>query len=236
MLFNARELPWFDLKMKTYTSLNFSPAEEDCLIDEVSRYPALYDAESRDHKDVSLKLNIWKMISEKLNNKSIQDCQKKWKNIRDSYMRFRRRRRKAAISNMEDVPIPESSRYARLSFLDNVKCDRLMHTSAIEEDNSLCVTEDSTCDYHTLTGGYKRKADDLIDDSEAAQMQILNNFVNPTKPPEDEIDFFMCSLANTIKKFTPELKRKVKVDMLRMVNEYEKRNEAETTGNQLVNL
>lgn len=64
------QLPWFDLKMKTYTSLNFSPAEEDCLIDEVSRYPALYDAESRDHKDVSLKLNIWKMISEKLNNKS----------------------------------------------------------------------------------------------------------------------------------------------------------------------
>lgn len=94
-----------------------------------------------------------------------------------------------------------------------------------------------------LDSSYKRtknrhlsQADDLIDDSEAAQMQILNNFVNPTKPPEDEIDFFMCSLANTIKKFTPELKRKVKVDLLRMVNEYEKRNEVETSGNQLVNL
>lgn len=67
----------------------------------------------------------------------------------------------------------------------------------------------------------------FIEDLDDKPLPTLNHSFS--SKPEDEIDYFMCSLANSIKKFSPDLKRNIKIDLLRLVNEYEKKHENESS-------
>lgn len=48
----------------------FSVAEVDRLVHEVSKHSASFNVENKNRRNVSLKLNEWKMMSEEMNDES----------------------------------------------------------------------------------------------------------------------------------------------------------------------
>eukprot|EP00102_Acyrthosiphon_pisum_P024189 XP_016661399.1 PREDICTED: transcription factor Adf-1-like [Acyrthosiphon pisum] len=68
----------------------FSPSEDETLVQEVQKNPILYNIEEVDYRNIITKDRIWKEISIKI-DKSVDDTKKRWKNIRDSYARNKRK-------------------------------------------------------------------------------------------------------------------------------------------------
>lgn len=64
---------------------------EERLAEEVRRYPNLYDSSSKHYKDNKLATNSWKEISERTGLQSAEEAAKKWKNLRDKYVRLQRK-------------------------------------------------------------------------------------------------------------------------------------------------
>ncbi|XP_023213853.1 uncharacterized protein LOC111616712 [Centruroides sculpturatus] len=56
----------------------------ECLIEEVKRYPCLYDATREDYKDICKKKISWEAISKRMNIEE-QFLRKRWGNLRDRY-------------------------------------------------------------------------------------------------------------------------------------------------------
>ncbi|XP_072920592.1 uncharacterized protein [Hemitrygon akajei] len=63
---------------------------EERLSEEVRKYVHLYDSSSPDYKDCQMASNSWKEISKTL-GLDVMECTKKWKNLRDKYVRVRKR-------------------------------------------------------------------------------------------------------------------------------------------------
>ncbi|CAK6979878.1 transcription factor Adf-1-like [Scomber scombrus] len=63
---------------------------EERLIEEVRRYEHLYNSSSKNYKDSQMANNSWREIS---NNTGVAvvDCMKRWKNLRDKYVRLRKK-------------------------------------------------------------------------------------------------------------------------------------------------
>lgn len=64
---------------------------EERLAEEVRRYPNLYDSSSKHYKDNKLATSSWKEISERTGLRSAEEAAKKWKNLRDKYVRLQRK-------------------------------------------------------------------------------------------------------------------------------------------------
>lgn len=64
---------------------------EERLAEEVRRYPNLYDSSSKHYKDNKLATSSWKEISERTGLQSAEEAAKKWKNLRDKYVRLQRK-------------------------------------------------------------------------------------------------------------------------------------------------
>ncbi|XP_045072080.1 zinc finger protein 585A-like isoform X2 [Coregonus clupeaformis] len=63
---------------------------EENLIEEVRRYTNLYNTSLKDYKDFTMTNNSWKEIAQTLRVEE-QICRTKWKNLRDRYVRLRRK-------------------------------------------------------------------------------------------------------------------------------------------------
>ncbi|CAB1327918.1 unnamed protein product, partial [Coregonus sp. 'balchen'] len=63
---------------------------EEKLIEEVRRYTNLYNTSLKDYKDFTMTNNSWKEIAQTLRVEE-QICRTKWKNLRDRYVRLRRK-------------------------------------------------------------------------------------------------------------------------------------------------
>ncbi|XP_072108227.1 uncharacterized protein [Mobula birostris] len=63
---------------------------EKRLMEEVQKYVHLYDSSSPDYKDCQMASNSWKEISKNI-GLDITECTKRWKNLRDKYVRARKR-------------------------------------------------------------------------------------------------------------------------------------------------
>ncbi|KAF0729227.1 transcription factor Adf-1-like, partial [Aphis craccivora] len=59
-------------------------------VHEVQNNRVLYDMAASDYKNIIIKDNIWKDIATKI-EKSTDDTKKRWKNIRNSYSRNKRK-------------------------------------------------------------------------------------------------------------------------------------------------
>uniref|UniRef100_A0A667XSL7 MADF domain-containing protein n=1 Tax=Myripristis murdjan TaxID=586833 RepID=A0A667XSL7_9TELE len=57
----------------------------------VTVYPHLYDLSSRHYKDIQMANNSWREIAENTGLQSAEESAKKWKNLRDKYVRLRRK-------------------------------------------------------------------------------------------------------------------------------------------------
>ncbi|XP_047455362.1 uncharacterized protein LOC125016739 isoform X1 [Mugil cephalus] len=95
---------------------------EQRLCEEVRRHKHLYDPSSPDYKDRHMAANSWNEISKNI-GLDVSECMRRWKNVRDKYVRLR----KKLISRSGD---PCSKRvpslYIRLSWLEKYvkhRCD-----------------------------------------------------------------------------------------------------------------
>ncbi|KAG5269777.1 hypothetical protein AALO_G00206000 [Alosa alosa] len=63
---------------------------EERLVEEIRKYEHLYDSSSPDYKDSQMVADAWCEISE-IVGLSVTECTKRWKNLRDKYVRLRKR-------------------------------------------------------------------------------------------------------------------------------------------------
>ncbi|XP_067936491.1 uncharacterized protein [Watersipora subatra] len=68
----------------------FSSREISLLIELVEALPVLYAADKKQYKGIIPREKAWKIISEKL-NRTVTECEKKWRYLRDKYVKERRR-------------------------------------------------------------------------------------------------------------------------------------------------
>ncbi|XP_025191585.1 transcription factor Adf-1-like [Melanaphis sacchari] len=115
----------------------FLPEHEEILIESVRKNPILYDSADSKHKDIILKDEIWKDIGLKI-GKSGDECKKRWKNIRDTYNRNKRKLGTgSARTSKKKWPLA-----AHISFLDGVECERSSSSNATMIDESFSHEED----------------------------------------------------------------------------------------------
>lgn len=96
---------------KMAPSLGFTETEETHLIEFVRDNPILYDSTHKYYWLHDVKDQLWKDIGFRL-NKEGDKCQKKWKHIRDYYVRRRKQ------PNMHYKSTRGARREALLAFLD----------------------------------------------------------------------------------------------------------------------
>lgn len=63
---------------------------EERLVEEIRKYEHLYDSSSPDYKDSQMVADAWCEISEAV-GLSVTECTKRWKNLRDKYVRLRKK-------------------------------------------------------------------------------------------------------------------------------------------------
>ncbi len=64
------------------------------MINEVQKYPTLYDTKRKDYKDAEKKKNIWTTISSELEIHDPKLCETKWTTLKTQFSHERARRKK----------------------------------------------------------------------------------------------------------------------------------------------
>ncbi|XP_063544805.1 transcription factor Adf-1-like [Cydia strobilella] len=93
---------------------SFTDAEEEKLIKMVISHDILYNASHANYKSNLIKDNVWKQIGKELNRNG-GDCKKKWKCIRDTYHRYKKKIRATGAVPKQT----KDRRHILLSFLDS---------------------------------------------------------------------------------------------------------------------
>lgn len=87
---------------------------EERLITEVKKYEHLYNSSCKDYKDSKISYNSWREIAHNI-GLDATECMKRWKNLRDKYVR---RRRKMACRSEDPDERRAPAFYAHLSWLE----------------------------------------------------------------------------------------------------------------------
>lgn len=87
----------------------------DAFMEEVHKYPVVYDQNSREFKDKYKKLNAWTAIGAKF-GMCPSEAEEKYGNIRSSYARYLRRRKKLP-SGTGRADVPEPPEFRNLDWL-----------------------------------------------------------------------------------------------------------------------
>ncbi|XP_055919601.1 uncharacterized protein LOC129951474 [Eupeodes corollae] len=96
----------------SYNRLSFSNDEEFKLIEFIKNHPALWDASHTEYGNAELRKLYWVKLSKEL-NKSVFECRRKWRFVRDYYIHKRRRQ-------PESTP-QRDGKYYSLQFLNKIK-------------------------------------------------------------------------------------------------------------------
>ncbi|CAI6367365.1 unnamed protein product [Macrosiphum euphorbiae] len=182
------------------------------LIEEVRKFPVLYDQTSEKYRNSEYKDRVWTNISTTLGVKGgIEECKKKWSSVRDQFRRTLQKRKtasgQAAVNyrkyKYEDILeflLPHISERDTLSNVDNFEEDQ---NNEMEITNSEAPEEFS---------GQTCEPQNDRDRSNKSITEIQNNFT-------DSVDDTLRSTTETLAKassssvkknaFRPPLKRKM---------------------------
>ncbi|XP_026820590.1 uncharacterized protein LOC113559163 [Rhopalosiphum maidis] len=125
---------------KTTKSL-FAITDDELLVEEVSKNRVLYDSSHEKHKDVNFKDVIWNNISSVV-GQCAEDCKKRWRNIRDTYMRHKKKLGTGSSALAKKKWFLADS----LTFLNNVEYERNTTTNINASDTT---TNDTTTNVNT---------------------------------------------------------------------------------------
>ncbi|GAB6032500.1 hypothetical protein CHUAL_011396 [Chamberlinius hualienensis] len=206
----------------------------------VGQHKCLYDVKHKLYKDVCARENAWKIIAENLNQTTDQ-CKKRWRNIRDTY--FRRKKKAKKSKGLERNVHVEWHLESKLSFLntiENIKpiskytyCppDNLAEDDEDVEDEQ--VPRNSANSDISLTPQLPRptrftlttkrpKLDMFLTSASSQAQKSQDHYFNaPTNTNNDAINSFFLSIAASVKRLPTEMQLQAKLEILKYVNDLE---------------
>ncbi|CAH0589313.1 unnamed protein product [Chrysodeixis includens] len=187
------------------------------LIDEVKKYPVLYDTQHENHRDIDVRDRCWQEISESLGANS-EVLKREWKILRDS-MRQALKRSSTGATTKAGLPCKKWRFQSRMAFVLPYMTVR-RNQRRIKDDIKLDETEVASDGEHEHEvwepdGGQQPGA--------GAQARL-----QPRHQPGvdvDSLDLFFASVCQSTKrlprKFQSSVKRQVLDTLLRIEEEWE---------------
>ena len=86
-------------------------------MEEVQKYPAIYNKVCKDYKNKFIVMNIWKKVGEKF-GLDATEAEKKYKNVRNAYGRYLRKKKSAPSGSGRDA-VPSPAEFSNLDWLAN---------------------------------------------------------------------------------------------------------------------
>ncbi|XP_003390248.1 PREDICTED: uncharacterized protein LOC100632937 [Amphimedon queenslandica] len=213
-------------------------------MEEVQKYPVLYDRFSSEFKNKYIKQNAWTSVG-KAFGASAEEAEKRYKSIRTSYGRYLKKKRHMPTgSGRKDVPC--ISEFENLDWL-NIYIDHRPtvtninneHESDVDtcdtDDNEqvLCISDKSGSDdivANKMKAGEKRpwsksnsksKIDEALVKSIGSITKILEQHPNDVKKGQedvtDEDELFCRSLVPQLKRLPPPLKQQAKIHIQQLL-------------------
>ncbi|XP_023311380.1 transcription factor Adf-1-like [Anoplophora glabripennis] len=115
------------------SKLSFHTTEDEKLVECVGNCPALYDTGNKDYKNQVVRENIWKCIAETV-QRTPEDCKKRWRNIKDTYMKIRRTTNPTGSAATPKSKWPLLS---QMSFMDNTPYQRSTQSNLQSQETTL---------------------------------------------------------------------------------------------------
>ncbi|CAI6374329.1 unnamed protein product [Macrosiphum euphorbiae] len=131
------------------SKITFSSEDDKTLAELVGYHPCLYDLKHTLYKDQTVRENVWKQISNEV-NKPVDDCKKRWKNIKDTYNKKRRGRKLGTGSATKEKPSKWILEDA-LSFIDTAIYERQSVTNVSHEGDEIEEYHISSNDNSVIT-------------------------------------------------------------------------------------
>lgn len=205
---------------------------DERLIDAVRAYPCLYNSRSGDFKVSLMKENAWKAVAASL-ERSIEDVQKRWKTLREHFVRETKKKKKPTGSAAKTTP--QWALYDHLLFLKDFVKHRNTVGNAPQQDCEGSDMEDEHSDAHSdaqsLTAeeskestpsassdtreyhyerkrGVKRKC---VTPADEVDLQILQNLKEMQQNVSEEEELFGKSVAASIRNMPPEQRAMAKI-------------------------
>ncbi|XP_034828082.1 uncharacterized protein LOC123867493 [Maniola jurtina] len=220
------------------------------LIEEVRRYPCLYDASDAKYADSAKRDQTWKSIARTL-SATESECKKTWTNLRESYRRAvvktRTKSGQAAISSKKwqfeeemSFLLPHMKQRKTISSLteddsevdENFDVNELLsnHDSLMSSNDSELNVANQPESASTNTSANsslfpnipKRKRFKGTQECTSASAQLLQYLLKEKETnKDDEIDKFFSSIATTVKKLNRYSQSVLKSRIFNMVSEFE---------------
>ncbi|KAL1490223.1 hypothetical protein ABEB36_012953 [Hypothenemus hampei] len=228
------------------------------LIEIVKRYPILYDLSHGDYKNVRKKDKVWEKIGAEI-NESGDEVKKKWKNLRDSYIRNLKSNKTktdqaAKVSKKWQWSDQMEMFRPFLSFSktsSNISDTVDNNSESLFSEHSLADTEttfstetsDTSCETGEKRPVTSSSSEVTVSDISSAKKKktkseetssvntLINYFQNKKKNEGDETDMLFAAYARTIKKISKKRQVTVKMKIAQIVMNEELLDLEEQTGN-----
>ena len=223
----------------------------DEFMEEVRKYPVVYDKYCCDFKNPNKKERAWKTIADKFNIQTTVEAKKRYYNIRTHYGRYKKRL-KTIASEPGRKPVPKAPDID-LSWLDTYIEPRQTNSAkntAIPSPSSSSTqvkifhiekeeNSDNEETFEVLEGenrpesGIKRECDKALDNELLLTMKSLRQELRDQPDKEkaisddkdDEDVLFSRSIVPKLRRISPRLKSLAQIQILQVIAQYEAQSE-----------
>ncbi|KAL1490059.1 hypothetical protein ABEB36_012803 [Hypothenemus hampei] len=214
------------------TDKKFSVEEDNLLTDLVEENRPLYNPQNESYKDMRIRDNIWSDIGEKL-QKTDEECKKRWKYIRDSYNRYKRKR-KCITGSASKSKTSKWDFFERLRFLERVPIERNTESSIQqindkEDSQPLSEVPQPPPSRARSTRPSRRTIkhhDELLqfmkEREESRQKLIKGLSQTNNQDIDDDVTTFANHVKSVLTKLSPRLKLDAKNEIFATLSKYEK--------------
>ncbi|XP_060763998.1 uncharacterized protein LOC132872899 [Neoarius graeffei] len=215
---------------------------EDQLAEQVRRYKHLYDPSSKNYKHSEVVLKSWKEIGKSL-GEDPEVCMKKWKAIRDKYVRLKKKlKSRNGDSGPDEDKEPEYC--MRLSWLsgfikhrdtksDFVPKSELAGWGRGTVQHAPCSDDESACsEVSSVSQPVKKrkrvpKGEDISDKISTLRQEMVNctalvsqlSAITESRRSSDEFFTFAQAVADSLRKLPPERVEATKVKLFTVLGE-----------------
>lgn len=224
----------------------FGNLKNNEFMEEVRKFPVLYDRYGYDFKNAVKKENAWKKIADKFNIQNTLEVKKRYYNIRTHYGRYKKKLKTVSSEcGRKFVPKPPDF---DLSWLDTYIEPR---TSTSSKNNALTSPSSSSAEvkiFHIekeensdndgafedleeenrLEATGKRDGEKALDNELLVTMKSLRHELrdHPEKDEKDDEDmFFARSIVPKLRRISPRLKSLAQMQILQVITQYEAQSE-----------
>ncbi|XP_076047830.1 uncharacterized protein LOC143029186 isoform X2 [Oratosquilla oratoria] len=218
--------------------MEFDRFDTDVFIDEVERRPAIWDMTSSDYKDRGAKKRCWEEIVDLFcssaetqeRKKTSAVLQKKWKNLRDSYVKELRKFR-ALPSGSGSKAVSTYIYFKRLQFLESSVSNKET-TNNLEKDTTgvdpsydqtplTCMYDEDVTVERLVNGsspGKKKLKLDPVDKHFADILEKSLLFRRKEEEQQDDEDRLFClSLSKEMKKVPENRRLMAKIEIMNVI-------------------